>query len=268
MDIGHLVSQYFAGNDHLYSLSGLFVGILVGLTGVGGGSLMTPILVLLFGVHPATAVGTDLLYASVTKMFGTVVHGSKRNVDWKIVGLLAIGSVPTAAIAIWFIRENGESAAFTKFMKDLLGVTLIITCFLVLLRSRLLEFAHKNKDPDPKLQSGLTVIVGVVLGGLVALTSVGAGAIGVTAMILLYHRLPIVRLVGSDIAHAVPLTMVAGMGYFMIGAVNIPMLISLLIGSIPGIILGSWLAPKVPEKIIRYMLAAVLALVGYKMLTK
>lgn len=250
----------------MYSLSGLLVGVLVGLTGVGGGSLMTPLLVLFFGVHPTTAVGTDLLYACITKIFGTAVHGKSNNVDWKIVGLMALGSVPAALITIWFINHNGKSEDFVRFMKLALGVVLLLTSVMVVMRKKIINFAHSQKELSQNKQMFLTFLTGATLGVLVSLTSVGAGAIGVTALILLYPKMPILKLVGTDIAHAVPLTFVAGLSYFMLGKVDVAMLISLLIGSIPGIIGGSWLAPKMPEKIIRYTLAVVLVLVGYKML--
>ena len=267
-DIFSTIAQYIMGINPAYSLSGLLVGILVGLTGVGGGSLMTPILVLFFGIHPATAVGTDLLYASITKACGTAVHGGKKNVDWKIVGLMSVGSIPAALIAIGFIHHFGESREFAKFMQTLLGFALIITSILVIMRNRLIKYVQKQNELTVRNQAIMTIIVGVILGALVSLTSVGAGALGVTAMILLYHRLPLVKLVGTDIAHAVPLTLVAGMGYFLVGSVDIEMLISLLLGSVPGIIIGSWLAPKLPERAVRYTLSTVLVLVGFKMIFK
>lgn len=251
----------------LYSISGLLVGILVGLTGVGGGSLMTPILVLVFGVHPATAVGTDLLYAAITKSVGTVVHGIKASVDWKIVGRLALGSIPAAAITLYFISQHGQDKAFAAQLKVILGYALFMTAIILLAREYLQKLAGKYTDEHKESPAIFTVIVGLVLGALVSLTSIGAGALGVTALILLYRHLPTLRIVGSDIAHAVPLTFVAGMGYFMVGNVNVAMLISLLIGSIPGIVIGSWLAPGMSEKFLRYLLATVLTLVGYKLVT-
>ena len=259
----------------LYSLSGLLVGLLVGLTGVGGGSLMTPILVLLFHIHPATAVGTDLLYASITKTAGTAIHGGKRTINWKIVGLLALGSIPATLLTLLAIQTCGKSEAMTHLITTVLGYALFLTAALLLLRGVIQRYAAKQQEDLVEAIPGtfntkrvaLTILTGLVLGFLVSLSSVGAGALGVTALILLYPQLPTVRIVGSDIAHAVPLTFLAGMGYFFIGKVDPVMLVALLIGSIPGIILGSFLAPKVPEKVLRIMLATVLTLVGLKLVT-
>ncbi len=258
----------------LFSLSGLLVGLLVGLTGVGGGSLMTPLLVLLFRVHPATAVGTDLLYAAVTKTVGTSIHGTKRAIEWKVVGLLALGSIPVTIATLWAIQHFGKQDALSHLITLILGYALFLTAALLLLRGVIRRLAEKRQAEAPeepktfrKRRALFTILTGAVLGVLVSLTSVGAGALGVTALILLYPRLPTVRIVGSDIAHAVPLTFIAGMGYFMIGKVDVSMLIALLIGSIPGIIIGSLLAPKLPEGVLRVVLAAVLTLVGFKLVT-
>jgi len=259
----------------LYSLSGLLVGILVGLTGVGGGSLMTPLLVLLFHVHPATAVGTDLLYAAITKSAGTAIHGGKRTIDWKLVGLLALGTIPATLLTLLAIQTCGKSPEMTHLITQVLGYALFLTAGLLLLRGVIQGYAVRHQAEEVEVIPGtfntkriaLTILTGLILGFLVSLSSVGAGALGVTALILLYPQLPTVRIVGTDIAHAVPLTFLAGMGYFFIGKVDMTMLIALLIGSIPGIILGSFLAPKVPEKVLRVMLATVLTLVGLKLVT-
>lgn len=260
----------------LYSISGLVVGLLVGLTGVGGGSLMTPILVLVFGIHPATAVGTDLLYAAITKSVGTAIHGGKRTVDWKMVGLLALGSIPATLLTLWGLQTFGKSQELSHLITHVLGYALFVTATMLLLRGIIRKMAEKRREQatlDHKpLHTGrramLTILTGLVLGFLVSLSSVGAGALGVTALILLYPQLPIVRIVGSDIAHAVPLTFLAGMGYFFLGKVDPNMLLGLLIGSIPGIIAGSFLAPKVPEAALRVVLAVVLTLVGWQLVTK
>jgi hypothetical protein len=252
--------------NFLYSLSGLIVGVLVGLTGVGGGSLMTPILVLLFGVHPATAVGTDLLYAAITKSVGTMVHSAKQSIDWKIVGFLALGSVPASVATIYFVKTFGHTEALAHTMRIVLGYALFVTSALLVLRGYLIELMASHPVKTTKNQRSLTVLTGVVLGVLVSLTSVGAGALGVTALIMIYPALKTIRVVGSDIAHAVPLTFIAGMGYFFIGDVDVNLLASLLIGSIPGIIIGSIIAPSFPDKVLRFMLAGVLCLVGYKLI--
>ncbi len=260
----------------LYSISGLIVGLLIGLTGVGGGSLMTPILVLVFRIHPATAVGTDLLYAAITKSVGTAIHGGKRTVDWRIVGLLALGSIPATLLTLWAIQTFGKSQEMSHMITRALGYALFVTALMLLLRGvikRLAEKRHEQAVAEHKpLHTGrrafLTILTGLVLGFLVSLSSVGAGALGVTALILLYPQLPTVRIVGSDIAHAVPLTFLAGMGYFYLGKVDPNMLLALLIGSIPGIVAGSFLAPKMPEKVLRVVLAVVLTLVGWQLVTK
>ena len=250
--------------DPLYMLSGFFVGLLVGQTGVGGGSLMTPILVLLFGIHPATAVGTDLLYAAATKSVGTVVHGLNHTVDWRITGRLALGSLPATVITLLVIsRINISGSASAHVISLVVGLMLLLTALSLIFRQRFLRLMEPVQERITALQSArLTVLTGVVLGALVTLTSVGAGALGVTALLMLYPRKPMAIIVGSDIAHAVPLTLVAGIGHWWLGSVDWPLLSSLLAGSIPGIILGSYLSTHVPDTVLRPMLAGVLVIVG------
>lgn len=254
----------FASINPLYSLSGFFVGLLVGQTGVGGGSLMTPILVLLFGIHPATAVGTDLLYASATKSVGTLVHGMNHTVDWRIVRRLASGSVPATIVTLLVISHfNIGGPGSGRVISMVLGIMLLLTAVSLVFRARFLRLMGPILDTvTPRQAARLTVVTGVALGVLVTLSSVGAGAIGVTALILLYPRAPMAVIVGSDIAHAVPLTLVAGVGHWWLGSVDWPLLTSLLSGSIPGIILGSYLSAHVPDRVLRPMLAGVLCLVG------
>ena len=248
----------------LHAVSGLVVGFLVGLTGVGGGSLMTPILVLLFGVHATTAVGTDLLYAAATKTVGTVVHNAERAVDWLIVRRLATGSIPATVATLLALQYVGKgNPNVTHTITYVLGIALVITAFSVLFRGWILRTATERiGKPSPQTAARLTVISGVMLGVLVSLSSVGAGAIGVTALLLLYPQVPLVRIVGSDIAHAVPLTLIAGIGHWAMGDVNWGLFGGLLLGSIPGIIGGSMLAAHVPERGLRPILAGVLLLVG------
>ena len=248
----------------LYILSGFFVGLLVGQTGVGGGSLMTPILVLLFGVHPAAAVGTDLLYASITKTVGTVVHGANHTVEWPVVARLAGGSVPATALTLLVISHfDLASRATSHLISTVLGVMLLLTAVALLFRHRLLAMGgDRVGEISPHSTVALTILTGAVLGVLVTISSVGAGAIGVTVLLLLYPKLPMARIVGSDIAHAVPLTLIAGVGHWFLGSVNLSMLASLLFGSIPGIVLGSMMAVRVPEWVLRPLLAVTLALVG------
>jgi uncharacterized membrane protein YfcA len=255
------------GIDPLYSLSGFVVGVIVGLTGVGGGSLMTPLLILLFNVHPATAVGTDLLYAALTKSAGTLMHGFNRNIDWKIVLTLGIGSVSSAALTLWLLSSmGGSSPEVTHLISQVLGAMLLVTALTLFFRRWLLGFARSHREPNPRAQTALTVAIGVLIGVLVSISSVGAGAIGVTALMLLYPRLPLLKVVATDVAHAVPLTAVAGMGHWAIGNVDLGMLASLLVGSVPGILLASWFSPRLPEALIRLLLGGVLVLVGLKLL--
>jgi uncharacterized membrane protein YfcA len=258
----------FGAIDPLYCLTGFAVGALVGMTGVGGGSLMTPVLVLLFGIHPAMAVGTDLLYAAITKSGGTLVHGLSRTVDWRITLRLALGSVPAAIVTLIAAGHFGLLGASggSVLVSTVLGVALILTAIALIFRTRLLEIAASRLvELDPRQVSLLTSLTGVVLGVLVSLSSVGAGALGITALIFLYPRLPTARIVGSDLAHAVPLTLVAGLVHWRLGSVDWLLLGSLLVGSLPGITLGSFVSARVPEKLLRPVLAATLLLVGGKL---
>jgi uncharacterized membrane protein YfcA len=250
--------------DPLFMLSGFFVGLLVGQTGVGGGSLMTPILVLVFGIHPATAVGTDLLYASATKTVGTLVHGMNHTVAWPIVRRLASGSVPATVITLLAISHFDIAGPMSaRIISILLGVMLLLTAVSLVFRQHFLTLmAPTLERVTPRRAGRLTMLTGAVLGVLVTLSSVGAGALGVTALLLLYPRVPMKIIVGSDIAHAVPLTLVAGVGHWWLGSVDWPLLTSLLSGSIPGIVLGSYLSARVPDTVLRPLLAAVLCIVG------
>lgn len=257
--------------DWLYPLSGFVVGGIVGLTGVGGGSLMTPLLVLLFGIHPATAVGTDLLYAAITKSGGTMVHAKKGHVDWRITGLLASGSIPASILTIWALSYlPKQSPAISHIISVSLGIALLLTACAIIFRQRLQRYAlrHADDSAHTKLQAPITVATGLVLGILVTISSVGAGALGVAVLFFLYPRLPAIRIVGSDLAHAVPLTLIAGLGHWAIGSVDWSLLGSLLIGSLPGIWLGSHASAKVPERILRPMLAVMLVLVGSKLIAQ
>lgn len=252
--------------EYGYIVAGFIVGALVGLTGVGGGSLMTPILLLFFHIKPAVAVGTDLLYASITKTAGIMAHGKLGNIDWSIVRLLAFGSVPASFLTIVFLRTiDIASNNAIDTIKFWLGVALIITSVAVLLRNKLTELVKQDRWIPEQYVKPCTVILGVILGILVTLTSVGAGALGVTALIMLYPREKITTIVGSDIAHAVPLTLVAGLGHATLGTINYSLLGTLLIGSIPGIYLGSHLSSKVAEHWVRIALACILIFVGLKL---
>ena len=251
-----------------YVASGLVVGTLVGLTGVGGGSLMTPILILLFGISPVAAVGTDLIYAAATKTGGSLVHGVNRTIEWRVVRRLATGSVPAAVLTLLALYSLGISSQSTNMVvSKVLGAALLVTCAALIFRRQLIAlYRGRVGSLDPARTRHFTILTGAILGVLVASTSVGAGALGVTALILLYPELPMARLVGSDIAHAVPLTLAAGAGHWLMGNLNVPLLGTLLMGSLPGIFLGSVLASRVPDKMLRHILAAVLFFVALKLI--
>jgi hypothetical protein len=254
----------------LYVLSGLAVGVLVGLTGVGGGSLMTPLLVLMFGIHPTTAVGTDLLYASATKSVGTGVHGFKGTVQWGIVWRLAVGSVPAATVTLVVLagQEVKHATTVNSVVTMALAWALVATAVAMLFRKTIVAFVTKRiGELSPGRTTALTILLGAILGVLVSLTSVGAGALGMTVLLILYPKTETAKLVGSDIAHAVPLTLLAGIGHWLMGSVDWRLLVSLLCGSIPGIVIGSLLAVRMPDRVLRPILAGTLALVAVKMLT-
>lgn len=248
----------------LYPVSGCVVGMLIGMTGVGGGSLMTPLLILIFGISPATAVGTDLLYAAVTKTAGMTIHGFIGTIDWRIVVRLAAGSVPMATLTLFTLsRLNLGGPAVHYLITTILGFALFLSAFVLVFRGRILHrFGECVAALDPKRKRAFTVATGAALGVLVPISSVGAGALGTTALLLLYPRLPIPRIVGSDIAHAVPLTLLAGIGHWMLGSIHWNLLGALLLGSLPGIVLGSYLASRVPEVVLRFVLAATLLIAG------
>jgi uncharacterized membrane protein YfcA len=263
--------------DLMYSISGFVVGLLVGVTGVGGGSLMTPLLVFLFGFQPAVAVGTDLLYAAITKTGGVFVHhGTHQSVDWRIVRWLALGSLPMAIITLLVIRHYlSIGTEITGVITYSLGIALVLTSAALLVRAVLLRNApvvENNDTLDSRSASRFaapwdlpaTVLIGAVLGVLVTLSSVGAGALGTVALLTLYPRLSTLKIVGTDLAHAIPLTAIAGIGHWSLGHVNFVLLGSLLIGSLPGIWVGSHLSAKIPEQFLRPFLAVILMLIGLK----
>lgn len=251
-----------------YVVSGLLVGLLVGLTGVGGGSLMTPLLMLVFGFHPTTAVGTDLLFAAATKTVGTTIHSAGKSVDWRIVGRLACGSVPATILCLAGIAYFGAaSKGVTAAISLTLGAALLLSAASLVFKNPIVDFISRHYPGfGTEVSYKYTIIVGFVLGILVSLSSVGAGALGTVALIILYPRLPVVTIVGSDIAHAVPLTLLAGVGHWYLGTVNLDLLEALLVGSIPGIIVGSYAARYAPNTLLKTTLGIILAVVGGKML--
>ena len=262
------VSRMLFALHPLYVLSGFAVGFLVGMTGVGGGSLMTPLLILLFHVHPATAVGTDLLYASITKTGGSLVHAFNRTIDWRVVTRLALGSIPASLLTMAaFHALKLDPATTGAVITRVLGAALLATAAALLFRQRLLAtYARRVGVLNERQTIRFTIMTGAILGALVTVSSVGAGALGVTALILLYPELPIVRIAGSDIAHAVPLTLVAGLGHLMDGGLDVAMLESLLVGSLPGVLLASLFAPRLPDLALRLILATTLTVSGFRLL--
>lgn len=257
--------------DFAYTFAGFAVGFIVGMTGVGGGSLMTPILVLVFGISPAFAVGTDLLYAAITKAGGIFVHHRNRTINWNVVGLLALGSLPSSLLTVGlldFLTKKGID--YEHLMASTLGVALILTSLVLLFRSSLLALsAHEClaavRAAHRRLQKPLTVFAGVALGAMVTLSSVGAGALGAAILFFLYPRLRAIEIAGTDLAHAVPLTAIAGLGHAHLGTVDYMLLASLLLGSLPGIYLGSHVGFRLPDKVTRPVLASMLLMIGLRL---
>ncbi len=250
-----------------YVIAGLVVGFIVGLTGVGGGSLMTPIL-LWFGINPATAVGTDLLYACITKMGGVWVHHKQKHIDWHITRLLALGSVPAALLTVTVLHYlQLETAHINKVIKVTLGFALMLTALAILFKPFILKQLARISPPRPAgyVPVKATIATGVVLGVIVTLSSIGAGALGTLAIFALYPLLPTARLVGTEIAHAVPLTLVAGLGHASMGNMDYGLLGQLLVGSLPGIWLGSHMTRRVAEQWLRPALAIMMVLIGAKL---
>jgi uncharacterized membrane protein YfcA len=262
--------HFIHGISLAFVFSGFVVGFLVGMTGVGGGSLMTPLLILLFGVAPEKAVATDLVYASLTKTGGSLIHALNKTIDWRIVRRLAIGSVPgaVATLAVLYF-SHANTKAINTIVTHMLAVALMLTAIALIFRKWLLaNYQRRVGTLSNETTMRFTVLTGLMLGVLVTLSSVGAGALGVTALILLYPELPIVKIAGSDIAHAVPLTLIGGLGHsLMLGPLNGDMLVSLLVGSLPGIFISSYIAPKIPDVALRYVLACTLIIVSLKLMT-
>ena len=260
-------------HDFGFVFAGFFVGVIVGLTGVGGGSLMTPILIFFFGIKPYLAVGTDLLFAAFTKAGGTFSFARQRLVPWRVVISLCAGSLPASALTLWVLHNVGPSdPAVQKVMTFTLGLALLLTASAMLFKvirgkQTPVVLAEENLAAATQPRHwALPVLFGAVIGTLVTLTSVGAGAIGVTVLMLLYPRLPLQRIIAADIAYAVPLTFVAGLGHAGLGSVNWSMLALLLAGSLPGIWVGSHLMTRAPERVIRGLLSLLLAYAGTKLL--
>lgn len=256
-----------------YSVAGLVVGMMVGATGVGGGSLMTPILILGFGVQPALAVGTDLLYACITKTFGVWLHRTKGTVNWRIVGLLALGSLPVCAATLVVLQLIGHEGIKHVLITRTLAVAIIVTGLFTLFNALLRKSAKREDQPVVHWMHGparapLTVLLGAVVGLTVTLSSVGAGAIVASLLLVMYPLLPAVKVVGTDLAYAIPLTLLAGLGHLSIGNVNFGLLGYMLLGSLPGIYLGTRFGFSVPDKVLRPILGGMLIFIGIILLTK
>ncbi len=253
--------------DSLYVLAGLGVGLAVGVTGMGGGALMTPLLVLGFGVGTAVAVGTDLVFAAITKCGGVWIYRRRGLIRWPLVGALLMGSLPTAAASLLLLGENPLGAAQETLLRSVLGVALLLSSLAMLFRNRLRASGEWREHSKPPVWRGrATILTGAVLGVLVTLTSVGAGALGTAALICLYPRLKTAEVIGTDLAHAVILAAVAGLGHMQLGTVDYGLLGLLLLGSVPGVLLGSQLATRLPEQVVRPVVATALFVVGTQLL--
>ncbi len=260
-----------------FSLAGLLVGVAVGATGVGGGSLMTPVLILFYGISPALAVGTDLLYASISKSFGVLLYRNRKSVDWSIVGWQALGSVPAALATLLLLQHLGHTAALDRLIKITLSLAIIVTATFTLLHGTInaslrpgsrLATAAGGRELSPPWQRGLTVAAGVLIGSMVTITSVGAGAIGMMLLLMLYPRHEPVKLVGSDLAHAVLITAIAGLGHARLGTIDYSLLGWLLLGAIPGIWLGSRVGFRLDGPVLKRAVACLLLVVGTMTLSK
>lgn len=254
--------------DWIAVASGFGIGAIVGLTGVGGGSLMTPLLIGAFKLNPAVAIGTDLWFAAITKSGGALAHHRHGHVDYRITGLLLAGSLPASVATITWMHWVGLSKGGMSTLTWSLGIALLLTAVTVAYRKAWHAVGLKLEQWLPERRKHVaTVASGVVLGTLVSLSSVGAGAIGATLILLLYPRLPAHRLVGTDIAHAVPLTLVAGIGHASLGHVDWHLLMALLIGSLPGIWIGAQLTKAMPERLVRTLLCVSLVTAGIKVMS-
>lgn len=260
--------------DHIaFVMSGLVVGTAVGATGVGGGSLMTPLLILVYGVNPAVAVGTDLMYASISKSFGVLLHGRNGTVDWKLVWRMALGSVPACLLALLFLHSLKPGPGTDRVIKATLALAIVTTSLFALVRGRLKKTTRQGRMTQiaasiERNQRPLTIAAGAVIGALVTLSSVGAGALGMVVLLLLYPRQEPIKLVGSDLAHAVLITAIAGLGHASMGTVDYKMLVWLLTGALPGIWLGTRISFNLPAEPLKRVIAGLLVFVGGTMAAK
>ena len=259
--------------DLAFPILGFVVGVIVGVSGMGGGAITTAALIGLFGVPPLTAVGTDLLFAGATKIVGTSVHARNGNVNWRVVALLACGSLPATALVLAALSQlDTGHADVDLWVTRIIGLAILLAAATIIVRRQLKYIRIKSsphRPPGAAITVGTvawTLLLGFVLGALVTISSVGAGAVGVAVLFVLYPRMTAARIVGSDIAHAVPLTLIAGLGHALIGSVDWQLLGLLLIGSVPGIYVGSQVAHHLPEKWLVAGLAIVLTGIGLRLL--
>jgi uncharacterized membrane protein YfcA len=253
--------------DHVAVLGGFVVGTIVGMTGIGGGSLMTPLLLSVFKLNPVVAIGTDLWFAALTKGAGSAAHHRAGQVDWAVTRLLLVGSLPGAGATIALMHLTGVTGAWAKGLTLSLGIALLMTAVVVYYRRAWHALGLRlERWVTATRRAPLTVACGLLLGVLVSLTSIGAGAIGATLIMLLYPRLAAHRIVGTDIAHAVPLTLAAGIGHATLGHVDWTLLAALLVGGVPGIWLGAQLTRRMPERLVRGLLCISLATAGFKVI--
>ncbi|MCB1615589.1 MAG: sulfite exporter TauE/SafE family protein [Pseudomonadales bacterium] len=266
------MDAFFTADLMQYILAGAGVGLLVGLTGVGGGSLMTPLLIL-FGIDYKVAIGTDLLYAAITKMGGVHAHSKQGTVRWRIVLWLGAGSIPASLVTAYFLSHIEKSGYdYSGVLTSALGFMLIITALVIFFRKRLQKQSHDSSRTQEKSRvqkhlKAITIFTGLLLGICVTLSSVGAGAFGAAVLMLLYPRLSAINIVGTDLAHAVPLTLIAGMGHLLLlGNVDFGLLVALLIGSIPAVQLGTKIGARMPNHILQPILATILLGLGFKFL--
>ena len=253
--------------DGIAIASGLGVGAIVGVTGVGGGSLMTPLLLSVFKLSPAVAIGTDLFFASLTKMSGSVAHARHGHVNWPIVRRMLAGSIPASIATIALMHLTGVTKGWASALTFSLGIALLLTAVVVAFKQSWQPLGLRLERWIPEARKpALMVALGVLLGVLVSLSSIGAGAIGATLILLINPRMKARDIVGTDIAHAVPLTLVAGLGHASLGNVNWELLLSLLIGSLPGIWLGAQLTRRLPDGVVRSLLCVSLLMAGWKVI--
>jgi len=254
--------------DFLFTIAGFLVGFIIGMTGVGGGSLMTPILVLGFSIPPVIAVGTDLLYAAITKSVGVFAHHKHDNIKWKVVGLLSMGSIPASICSIFAIKLiNNAGVNYDRLILSSLSFAMILTAIFLIFRSQWYKLSKNEhfifvKILHKKYTNLFTIFAGILIGTLVTFSSVGAGVIGAAFLFFLYPRFKTIEVVATDLAHAIPITAIAGIGHANLGTIDYILLLSLIIGSLPGIYLGSQVGNLIPDEIMRRILAGMLLIIG------